>query len=307
MSKTHQPEQETSSPEPETSSALPDLTGGLGNQGMLGLVDKEKPSGALTGGLLGGTFGTLLGGPLGGLVGGLGGAWLGDWLSGGSEQAESTSGPTKSGPDLTNFKKATAGGVALSDAPDKITLPPDLVKGMGEAWGDSFPGGKSQEQGGIYVENADGSYEWKRGKAGTSGTFSPNWGDKDSTETMRAVMHTHPYDKTEGGMEDVTFSGGDFSSLIYQDSPQLDLLQSGKSQYGLMQSKEFRDQVAGLDDKGKAKMGQDMESLYDSTFKKHKGTFQEKCEAASKAVAGKYKIAYYKGKEGELSRVDTSK
>lgn len=274
-----------------------DLTGGLGNAGLQDLLgDKHKPSGAVAGGVMGGVLGTLALGPVGGVLGGLGGAWLGDWLTG--ERAQDT--------DLSSFKAASAGDVALDDIPDQITLPPDLVQGMDEAWGDSFPDGSSQEQGGIYVEKPDGSYEWRRGAAGDSGTFSPNWGDRQDGETTRAVVHTHPYDESEGGMRDVAFSGGDFSSLIYQDSPQLDLLQSGETQFGLVQSKEFRQQVAGLDDEGKEKMGQDMETLYDEVFDKHEGSFQEKCDAAARAVAGKYKIAYFKGKGGELSRVDTS-
>ena len=125
--------------------------------------------------------------------------------------------------ETSGFEQATAGDVDYEDMPEQITLPDSLNEGMQDAWSDSLPRGRAQEQGGIFVENTDGSQEWKRGPAGTSGSFSPNFGDADANERMLAMVHTHPYDKTEGGHTDVTFSGGDFASLVYQDSPQMDL------------------------------------------------------------------------------------
>ena len=49
-----------------------------------------------------------------------------------------------------------------------------------------------------------------------------------------------------------------------------------------------------------------MRTMYTKEYKAAKGTFQERTEAAAQAVAEEYKIGYYKGQAGELSRVDTS-
>ena len=307
--KSRQPVQDTETEAPETESGL---LGGIGNEAMQSMllgsgsisgsgISGSGISGGVVGGAVGGALGGLIGGPVGAILGGIGGAMLGGLLDGeeggDQEQVEISE----------SFKKATAGDVPMADIPDEITLPKTVVEGMQTAWDGSLPGGMAKEQGGILVEKPDGTYEWRAGTDSDSDSFSPNWEDKKENETTRVVGHTHPYGVDEGGVEDVPFSGGDFSSLISQSSPQMDLVQSGDSMFGLVQSKEFRDQIAGLDEAGKAKMGADMETQYDEVFDKTEGTFQEKCDAAVKSVANKYKIAYFKGSGDKLSRVDTSK
>src|SRR5882672_8241395 len=93
-----------------------------------------------------------------------------------------------------DFDKITGGHLAEGDAPDKIGLPKELTEGMQSAWDDSFPGGKSQEQGGNLVREKDGSYAWRKGKPGTSGMFTPDYGDVGKDQTLVGVGHTHPYD-----------------------------------------------------------------------------------------------------------------
>ena len=86
----------------------------------------------------------------------------------------------------------------------------------------------------------------------------------------------------------------------------MDLMQSGDSQFGLVQSEEFRARVDALDNAGKAALATEMETMYDTEFGTAKGSFPKRADAAARAVADKYKIGYYKGKAGELSRVETS-
>src|SRR5262245_37325667 len=77
-----------------------------------------------------------------------------------------------------------AGGPpAAGGTPVTFTLSPELKQGMKDAWDASFPGGRSQEQGGILVRKADGSLEWRAGPAGNSGSFSVNYGDVRAGET----------------------------------------------------------------------------------------------------------------------------
>src|SRR5438132_14391503 len=45
--------------------------------------------------------------------------------------------------------------------PESMELPKELTDGMQAAWDASFPGGKSQEQGGILVKTAQGKCEWR--------------------------------------------------------------------------------------------------------------------------------------------------
>ncbi|MEO6063059.1 MAG: WXG100 family type VII secretion target, partial [Thermoflexales bacterium] len=147
--------------------------------------DQVQPSGSNAGAAAGGILGAILGGPLGAILG----AGLGSKFD--------------SGPD-------TGGSfVKLSDAPKTVEVPKVLNDGLADAWKDSFPKGRSQEQGGMLVQKGDGTLEFRRGAAGDSGSFSPNYGDLKDGETLIGLVHTHPYDATEGGHTNVSFSGAD--------------------------------------------------------------------------------------------------
>jgi hypothetical protein len=105
----------------------------------------------------------------------------------------------------------------MEDAPESLTLPEELHEGMQTAWAQSFPQGKSQEQGGILVQGPSQKYQWKPGLPGTSGSFKPNYGDRNPDETLIATGHTHPYDKIEGKFTDISFSSQDLARFIYVD------------------------------------------------------------------------------------------
>jgi hypothetical protein len=206
-----------------------------------------------------------------------------------------------------NFEKASGDKpLKNEDTPDSMKLPEELTAGLKAAWGDSFPGGKSQEQGGILVRNKDGSYKFKRGAAGTTGTFSPNYEDQGKDQTLVGSSHTHPYDKIEGGYTDVSFSGGDIANLIYQED-KLKVVQSGDTQFVLVRTEEFAAQVRDLDEKGKETLYQEIKDHWNKSFLAAKGKLPERSEAATKSTCQKYKLSYYRGKEGSVSKVDTSK
>lgn len=206
------------------------------------------------------------------------------------------------------FDDLAKGGMDTADAPDKIKLPEVMTKGMGEAWDKSFPGGQSQEQGGILVQNADGSYEWKAGTAksraeGGSGTFSPNRGDVGKGQTLVGTGHTHPYDESEGGMTNVPFSGTDLANMIYNPE-KLKMVQSGEGQFVSARTSEFDKKIKDLDDKGKKKMYDDMKKDFDAIMDdpKDKRPFEERNRDAAIAVSKKYGLLFYQGKGGELAR-----
>lgn len=195
--------------------------------------------------------------------------------------------------------------VAEKDAPKHIVIPPPLVEGMQKAWDGSLPAGKSQEQGGILVRNKDGSYEWKAGAAGSSGSFQPNYGDKGKDQTLVALGHTHPYDATEGGHTNVPFSGQDLARQVYSDEP-FNMVQSGKGTFGTARTAEFDKMVAGLDEKAKKKMFQEMSKEWNSLFASGKGDLAKNADSATRAICQKYHLLYYRGEGDSLDLVDTS-
>jgi hypothetical protein len=204
------------------------------------------------------------------------------------------------------FDDLAEGGINTKNAPDKITLPKELQEGMQKGWEGSFPDGKSQEQGGILVQDEKGNYKWKAGtpkpiSEGGSGSFKVNRGDVGKGETLVGSGHTHPYTASEGGYENVTFSGGDLANLI-TNPENFKMVQSGKGQFVAAKTEEFNEKVKDLDDEGKKKMRGEMISKYDDVYKNTKGTEQERWAAAAKAVSDEYGIAYYEGSGGELVR-----
>jgi hypothetical protein len=201
----------------------------------------------------------------------------------------------------SNFDLISGGGVAEAGAPDKIALPKSLQVGMETAWKGSFPKGASQEQGGIMVKNKDGSYEYKAGKAGSSGTFSPNWGDKGKDQALVGSMHTHPYSEAEGGYEDVSFSGDDISTMIYTGE-KVAFVQAGDTHFAVSTTAEWDAVLKPLNDKGKQKLSDQIEATWDKSQSAAGGTPQEGVEAAVKAVCTKYHLTYYRGKGGTLSK-----
>jgi LysM repeat protein len=203
------------------------------------------------------------------------------------------------------FEQVTSDDMAKSDAPDELILPPALVEGMQTAWDGSLPGGHSKEQGGILVRNADGSYEWKAGTESTAGTFTPNFGDKEADEDLLATGHSHPYDATESGHEDVSFSGGDLANLVVQPV-RLKAVQSGAGTFVVTKTEEFDVMVDALDTAGRETLQQDMKDLWNTTFRATSGSFQERVEAAVEAVCETYHLIYYSGGGNTVQRVDGS-
>lgn len=241
--------------------------------------DQIEPSGSNTGAIVGG----IVGGVLGGLFGAAIGAGVGSQFD--------------SGPD-------TGGSfVKLSDAPKTVEVPKVLNDGLADAWKDSFPKGRSQEQGGMLVQKSDGTLEFRRGAAGDSGSFSPNYGDLKDGETLIGLVHTHPYDATEGGHTNVSFSGADIANLVSRRDP-IKMVQSGDGQFMVMRTQEFDARVNKLDDAGKQQLYDDMKADYRKVFNQDadKFTFAERNDRAAESVAKKYDLAYYTGKNGSLQR-----
>lgn len=206
------------------------------------------------------------------------------------------------GPTLAtdrNFDKvAGGGGVKESAAPVSIELPDHITAEGRDAWNDSFPKGRSREQGGIIVQRKDGGYTFKRGPAGKSGSFDVNYDDRAPGERIVAVLHTHPYDKTEGNMQQVSFSGTDLSRLVFVEE-RMAIVNAGSAEFVAVRTKEFDAMIKRRSEEQKVKLAENMDKLWDRTFKKTKGRFQQKVHKACMVVCRKYHLAYYAGMTGK--------
>ncbi|MGB0384551.1 MAG: hypothetical protein ACPGWR_06975 [Ardenticatenaceae bacterium] len=203
---------------------------------------------------------------------------------------------------LENFEKIIIENLRKEDAPPEITLPKELVEGMAQSWGKSFPQGKSQEQGGILVRKKDGSYQWKAGQPGLSAVFVPNHNDVNKDDTLIAVGHTHPYDKNEGSHTNVSFSDIDLAFMVYEKHP-LEIVQSGEALFVVARTENFNKKVASLDTTGKKILFYEIKITYRNVLKTSPGKWRENIDTATKTTCEKYDLVYYKGKHNQLTKV----
>jgi hypothetical protein len=185
------------------------------------------------------------------------------------------------------------------------TLNPQLKQGLQTAWSGSLPEGKAREQGGILVQKADSTYEWRAGVGSGSESFSTNYGDLKTGETLVATAHTHPYSAAEGGYRDVSFSGGDLGNMALASRPEnMKFVQSGDTVFMVQKTQAFKDLVA---EKGENVTRAAMVSSWNTARAAATGTFAERVEAATKAVCKEYHLDYYRGSGDTLTQVDVSK
>lgn len=198
--------------------------------------------------------------------------------------------------------EALTGGVGEADAPSEIELPPELTKGLQDAWDKSFPAGEEDvtERAGILVKTKDGGYEWRlNDKPGSSASSTPPYWLRKEGETVVATGHTHPYPKSEGSITGMPESGDDLAGLV-TSRERLDTVQSGTRIFTVARSAEFDRMLAPLDMPAKYRLADEMSALFDQTLAAAKGTPQQRNIAAVKAVCAKYHLLFYAGEKGKL-------
>ena len=196
------------------------------------------------------------------------------------------------------FKQLAAGGVSVKDAPEHIGVPRVIQEGAEAAWSKSLPGTKSKEQGGIIIEDSSGGYGYKAGKAGTGGTFSPNYGDVKKGEKLLGTLHTHPYSAKEGGHTDVSFSGADLADMANQRD-KIALVRSGDGWFAVATSKEFEARVTQA--KSKRKLYKEIDKRWTQLFNAATGNAKESAAVATPKVCQEFQLLYYVGRDGSLS------
>jgi hypothetical protein len=164
---------------------------------------------------------------------------------------------------------------------------------MKDGYANSFPGGKSQENGGTLVQDKDGNVSVVNQGTGTIGTFSPDR-NVAPDQTIVGTYHTHPYDASEGNHTDVSFSDADIAYAAQHK--ELIVVDGGDKQFMVVPT----DQTPPLD---RAQMKKDWQDAFDASRGSGK-SFSEASRDAAAAVAKKNNMAYYEGSNGTLNRVD---
>jgi uncharacterized Zn-binding protein involved in type VI secretion len=209
-------------------------------------------------------------------------------LSSPSEGAASPAAPAAGGP-ADPEAMPTSIPKTCPDAPKTIKLPNDINQEFQDSFKNSFPGGKSQEQGGTLVQDRDGKIKLVNKGSGTSGTFTPDL-NVGPGQTVIGTFHTHPYDESEGGFKGVSFSGADIANSVTRQKPSY--VDAGDKQFMIMPTKAT---PAG-DIRG------DWQKELDAQLAAGKD-LPEASRGAANTIAKKYKMAYYEGQNGELTRV----
>lgn len=208
-----------------------------------------------------------------------------------------------------SFERLTLGDhgeyVSESNAPAALTLPAELTLGMNQAWDKSLPRGRAQEQGGVMVQNQDGTLKWLAGKPGDSKHFLPNFADVKREQTVLSTGHTHPYSQREGGHNRVPFSGQDLNVHPVEDQ-RLSMVQSGKGLFASARTKEFEELVKSRGAAERLNISAEIEEHWNTIYACVPGEIRQRAEAATRATSAHYHLLYYAGQGGTLTKVDTA-
>ncbi len=242
---------------------------------------------------------------LGALVqGSLSPVQAGDFLSGrtgevntGAVLAQSDDAKPKARPATT--ASDVAGVASPGTAPSQIRLSPAVETVLDTQWKKSFPGGKSQEQGGTIVADAKGNLSVQNigGNGSTSGTFSIDTTIKDpSNFTLVGSFHTHPYDKSESSYTGVSFSGADIGNLINATDQNIKIVRSGDREFALVRTKDTPTSVdASALNKSQ---NERIAALVGKGY-----PLPQASRIAAAETAKTYGLAYYQGSNGTLERI----
>jgi type VI secretion system secreted protein VgrG len=182
-------------------------------------------------------------------------------------------------------------------APERIDLSA-LQPDFDIQWANSFPGGRSLEQGGTLVSDNVGNVSMIHpgGVPGesTDHTFRPDR-SAGPGQKLLGVFHTHPYASTEGGYTGISLSGGDAANLI-NDGWNVMIAQSGNEQFMYLRTGLTPRHVDG--NAVKNARDQRVRQLMQQGLSASNAS-----KVAAKETAQTYGLAYYEGTNGVFTRV----
>jgi uncharacterized Zn-binding protein involved in type VI secretion len=191
--------------------------------------------------------------------------------------------------------------------PETIALSKDACDTMDKLWGKSIDAsGNSQEYAGTLAVDPSGTLVVLNEKGGSSGDSDPET-TVPSGHRYVGTFHTHPYGKNDGSWDGVhlPFSDDDFGSLDeYKES--ISAVQSGDIKYVLVKTDKTPATISTT------KANKAYHKVFDAEYAKQQAAGKTEAEAASlagevatKALAKKYHLGYFKGDDCQsLSRVN---
>ena len=165
-------------------------------------------------------------------------------------------------------------------------------------WRASYPLGRSKEQGGTIVADSKGvlSIEHLGGAGSDYHSFSPNLVSSNPKKLrVVGIFHTHPYDRSQGSYNGVSFSGADIADLINYRYL-ISIVQSGPRLFAMvrtMLSPIWLDLLRLNADQNTA--------IQSRAAKSH--AFPQASRIEAQIAIPKYHLAYYQGLHGVLTRV----
>lgn len=202
------------------------------------------------------------------------------------------------------FAKLLSPELHEKDAPRSIALPAALTVGMQAAWKRSYPGGHPVEQGGNLVQNQDGSFSFRPGKAGTADKYEPDNCDVGKGQKLVGIGHTHGYEKEADEPTNVSFSEEDLASLLFMGQTFL-AVQSNESRFVVARTAELNQLLEPMNYEQVQELAERVRSTWKAVFRSAKGSFADRTDAATQATCRAFHMVYYRGKGSNLKRVDT--
>ena len=194
-------------------------------------------------------------------------------------------------------KLADISGIASPrQAPGTLRFSARLTSTFEQLRRASFPGGRSKEQGGTIVADRAGNLHLQNlgGISSTAGTIEWDFTIRDPAAfSLVGVFHTHPYDRTEGSMTGVSFSGQDFYALS-ADGYLLSVMQSGPRLFAILRTAAATPVPATRD----ADQTREIFERVDAGR-----TLQQASRIEAQQTAAQFGLAYYQGGRGVVTRV----
>lgn len=165
--------------------------------------------------------------------------------------------------------------------PSTHTIPDDIYKAIGVAWGKSGQGGATvTEHGGRIVTDTAGKRAIRTGSGGGGSISYP----EEAGDVTLGTFHTHPYSKSEGSKLGVSFSGGDIENFIAGGQGSVKYVGAGSCIFVLdTMDSATRDGCKTVD----------IKKRWDDKFAAAGGNFQLKVDAAVKAAIAGCGLCYY--------------
>jgi LysM repeat protein len=203
---------------------------------------------------------------------------------------------------VAQLSSIAAGNIPTSpsSAPRMLALPTAANNISQGLWAESFPNGVSRERGGTLSTGRSGSFGISNigGVGSDSGSFTPDLTAANG-ETVFGTIHTHPYDKNEGGYTGISFSGGDVGYLLNKQLA-VSVVQSGSDQFLLLRTAESPTQFS---DSAYWDVRDSSNARQDALFNTNGGNFKSAVDQVLSENIDKYHLAYYRGQNGVFTRV----